>query len=1216
MRRTSFFLFIFSFFLSSSEAQAQRDAKIPDPDPELERKTFVVPDGFEVNLWAADPMLAKPLQMNFDPAGRLWVSSSEVYPQIKPGQVANDKVLVLEDTDGDGKADKTTVFADGLLIPTGLAPGDGGVYVADSTDLVHFSDPDPKTGKARKKRIVLSGFGTEDTHHILHTLRWGPDGCLYMNQSIYIHSHIETPHGVRRLNAGGIWRFRTDTVELDVFARGWYNPWGTAFDRFGTTFATDGANGEGINYVVPGAAYPSAKWDGQILHGLNPGSPKHCGLTILSGRHVPDDFRGDLVTNDFRGHRVCRFELKDDGSGFASREKQELIKSSHPAFRPIDVAMGPDGAIYVADWYNPIIQHGEVDFRDPRRDKTHGRIWRITAKKRDLVERPKLVGATVPELLERLKDPEDYTRLQAKRVLKDLGARAVLPGLAAWVEKLPEADEHARLEALWVYQTLDVPEPNLLEKVLSAKDSRVRAAACRIAGDWAPRMANMVRVNLDPNKLQALSVTATDVVRALQNNDRDLFLHKSDDLSIRFHRRGGAIAPKQLLDLVIQRKNDRDVTLGMVAAVEADPSGNAAAMLSSRVIDENPLVRLEAVRAIAKLPSAKSAEIAARALEKPVDRWLDYAIWLTLRELTPKWLPELRAGTIDFGGDPRKIVFALQASGSGDVVGPLTTLLKSGKLAKDREAEVWELIAKTGGSPEIGQALAKAAATGDPEGKILAAIESSVRTRKVGAPGNAADLAKLIAGPITPARTPAVRLIGLWKVEKLRSTAESAALAGDPAAFEAIPLLGGPASLSFLQKTADSETPAIRRQAIAALAGIDPKTAAEKAVSDLAKAEPSEETVAIFSAFTNRKGAGRDLALALRDRKLPADVAKIGVRVAKAAGQPDSVLIDALTKSGGLGEGRKMPAGKDLEAFLVDVAKLGDPARGERIYRRTDAACQKCHAIAGAGGLVGPDFTSIGASAQVDYLIESLLAPNAKIKEGYNSLVVNTIDGKVVTGIKLRETKTELVLRDAEDKEIVVPVADIDSRKDGRTLMPDGTTDPLTRQELVDLVRFLSELGKGKYAAAAGKVVRRWQVVQPTKELHTLANRDRIAAVANPKATLAWLPVYSRVSGDLPLEELPQFRPHKAGPTFSVVRFQLEVSVGGKVKLAIPDPNGLAIWVDGIPADLGKEVILDLQPGLRTVTIAVDVDTRKAPLRVELAELPDSPARAKLVGGK
>ena len=366
------------------------------------------------------PLIAKPLQINFDPAGRLWIASSEVYPQITPGAVADDKVLIVEDRDHDGRADTTTVFARGLLIPTGIEPGDGGAYVANSTELLHFKDTDGD-GKADATRVVLSGFGTEDTHHILHTLRWGYDGMLYFNQSIYIHSHIETPHGVRRLGGGGIWQFRPETMELEVFIRGLVNPWGHHFDRWGQSFATDGAGGEGINYCLPGAYYFTAPDAVRILKGLNPGSPKYCGLEVVSGRHLPESWRGSLLTNDFRGNRVCRFVLADDGAGFAAREQAELIKSKHVAFRPIDIKMGPDGAIYIADWYNPIIQHGEVDFRDPRRDHTRGRIWRVTAKGRPLVQRPQLVGATVDALLDQLKAPEDWTRQQAKRVLKERG---------------------------------------------------------------------------------------------------------------------------------------------------------------------------------------------------------------------------------------------------------------------------------------------------------------------------------------------------------------------------------------------------------------------------------------------------------------------------------------------------------------------------------------------------------------------------------------------------------------------------------------------------------------------------------------------------------------------------------------------------------------------------------------------------------------------------
>src|SRR5437867_3300442 len=193
---------------------------------------FEVAAGLQVNLFAESPLLAKPIQMNFDPQGRLWIASSSVYPQIQPGQVADDKILVLEDTDSDGFAEKSTVFADGLLIPTGVEPGDGGAYVGQSTELLFLKDTDGD-GKADEKRIVLSGFGTEDTHHIVHTLHWGHDGQLYFNQSIYIHSHIETPRGVVRLNSGGTLSLRPPTMDLEILMKGLVNPWGHQFDEFG-----------------------------------------------------------------------------------------------------------------------------------------------------------------------------------------------------------------------------------------------------------------------------------------------------------------------------------------------------------------------------------------------------------------------------------------------------------------------------------------------------------------------------------------------------------------------------------------------------------------------------------------------------------------------------------------------------------------------------------------------------------------------------------------------------------------------------------------------------------------------------------------------------------------------------------------------------------------------------------------------------------------------
>jgi putative heme-binding domain-containing protein len=1126
---------------------------IPDPDPEIERKSFVVADGFEVNLFAADPLIAKPLQMNFDPAGRLWIASSEVYPQITPGAVADDKVLIVEDRDHDGRADSTTVFARGLLIPTGIEPGDGGAYVANSTELLHFKDTDGD-GKADATRVVLSGFGTEDTHHILHTLRWGFDGMLYFNQSIYIHSHIETPHGVRRLGGGGIWQFRPETMELDVFIRGLVNPWGHHFDRWGQSFATDGAGGEGINYCLPGAYYTTAPDAVRILKGLNPGSPKYCGLEVASGRHLPESWRGSLLTNDFRGNRVCRFVVADDGAGYAAREQVELIKSKHVAFRPIDIKMGPDGAIYIADWYNPIIQHGEVDFRDPRRDHTRGRIWRVTAKGRPLVARPRLVGASIDELLEHLKAPEDWTRAQAKRVLKERGTAEVISKLANWVKRLDAQDpehEHHRLEALWTYQALDVAEPALLSALSSSNDPRVRAAATRVVPFWRTRVA-------DPRSL-----------------------------------------------------------------------------LAARVTDEQPRVRLEAVRSLAKIGGAVSADVALEALDRPIDTFLEYALWLTARQLAPNWMPEVQAGRFDFSGHPRRLIFALRAVDSPAIVKPLLALLGKGDVPGDLDETVQTLIARLGEPADLAVVLdqvIKGKAMPAPRRVLLLnTLVRATRDRKVVPAGDLARVGTLLATNEEAFRETAVRAIGTWKVATLQNKLVELLAAADTsrgvraAAIEALIRNGGADGRRAVESLTERGAPEVQARVLAALLEADARGTTPRAVTWLGRLEPNQYGAAaiVLARVLELRGASAILASALGQGSptLSPDLAKLCVRQVRASGRDEPGLIAALEKAGRLKEGAKKLSDKEMNHLLGDVARFGDPARGEAIYRRKEINCQKCHAIAGAGGQVGPGLESIGASAQPDYLVDSLLEPGKAVKENYHALVVATSDGKIYTGIKLRQTDSELILRDAEDREVAIPTSSIEEQKTAGSLMPAGLTETLTRAELIDLVRFLSQLGKiGPFSVGTDRVLRRWQVLEATPAVNSAMSQHHIEALFAKEQSLNWRPAYTTVAGELPLSEWRD--PGRAADRVpvAVARGQLEVTTPGKVKLTFNAADALSVWVDGrrvAPAgDSPSSMILDLTRGVHTIAVLVDLAHRREGIRCVLEDIAGSPARAQAVLGK
>jgi putative heme-binding domain-containing protein len=1121
----------------ATAARAQRDLKvIPDPDPQVELDSFQVADGLEVNLYAADPLLAKPIHMNFDAQGRLWIASSEIYPHVKPGQEADDKILVLQDADGDGRAEKTTVFADGLLIPTGVVPGDGGAYVANSTELLHLADTDGD-GRADVRRVMLSGFGTEDTHHIIHTFRWGPDGMMYFNQSIYIHSHVETPWGVRRLNSGGVWQFRPETMQLEVFTRGLCNPWGHVFDRWGQSFETDGAGGEGINYVFPGATLFTYAGARRVLGGLNPGSPKHCGLEVISGRHFPDDWQGNLVTNDFRAHRVCRFVVSETGSGYASREESEIIKTAHAAFRPVDVKMGPDGALYIADWYNPIIQHGEVDFRDERRDHTHGRIWRVTVKDRPLVERPQIAGAPIEQLLEMLRAPEEFTRLHARLELKGRGADEVAPALAAWVEKLDADDpeyDHLRLEALWTYQALDVEQPALLVALLDSDDHRARAAATRVLSAWTGRLPQ------------------------------------------------------------------------------------APALLARIVEDAHPQVRLEAVRALSLVPTAQAAEAALRALDHPMDRFLDHALWLAARDLQPYWLGELEAGRLDFGGNVAHLTYALSAAGSPRVVAPLVNLLKVNKLPPERAESILLLVAALGEPAELRLVLDRALdekTSPASRAALLGALCEAARLRKVRPEGDLAAIAGAVDADDQRLRVSAIEAAGLWKVESLGDKLHSLASGSEvsdavrSSALASLAALGPQSAEPLAALCATGQPAKTRGMAIAALAALDVKAAAGQLVRFL-EDDPAADPALAVPAILDRQGGAAALAEAASGRKFTPDAAKLAIRAVRSTAREEPTVTAALAVAAGITTPKRTLAPDELADMVAQIDSQGSAERGEAVFRRLEQGCLKCHAIAGAGGRVGPDLVSIGASAQVDYLIESILDPSAKIKENYHSLTVVS-DGLITSGVRVRETTSELVLRDAEDREVTIPVDAIEARKEGGSIMPVGLADELTRGELVDLVRFLSELGKvGPYAVGNARMARRWQALLPGSEA-TAALATDAGNPARDNSGLRWTAVYSRVSGDLPLAAIAAIE-RRGEPPARLVRCELDVAAAGKAELLLRGPVE-KLWLDGAAVSPAERISVDLSPGLHVLTLVVG-ESSDENLRLELAD--GSAAQAQFVGGK
>ncbi len=1151
---------------------------IPDVDPEVERSSFVMGSGLKANLYANDSQIAKPIQMNFDARGRLWVAGSEVYPHIKPGQKANDKILILEDSDRDGTVDKSIVFADGLLIPTGVLPDEkGGCYVANSTELIHLSDTDGD-GKADQKRVVLSGFGTEDTHHLLHTLGWAADGSLFMNQSIYIHSHVETPYGVRHMNGGGLWRFRPDSMQLETYCLGFVNPWGTSFDRWGQSFATDGAYGEGVNYVFPGSVFVTSPGAKRIMGGLNPGSPKHCGLEIVSGRHFPADWQGNMITNDFRANRVCRFVVEPEQAGYRSRQEEEVIRSTHMAFRPIDAKMGPDGALYIADWYNPIIQHGEVDFRDPRRDYVHGRVWRVVVEGRPLVQREDLTAMDAQALLQQLRLPEASTRLWAKRLLRQRPIPEVRQALAQAVEAAEselqkatlggeaselalEDAEHFRLELLWAGLNVDYLDTRLLQRMLAAGNPKVRAAAVRVASD---------------------------------------FLRQED-------------------------------SVGAYIACE------------KAARDSHPQVRLEAVCALAKFPTQAAATQVLSVLKQPIDKNLDFAIWTAVRDLSPQWLPAAQAGRFNYGDDPSALAFALKAVESSNVVQPLLTLAKAGKVEGQQLNAVLKQIGSLADQTQLQQTVdwLVSSSFSDVE-KLNRLLLLSDASKQIPAQPPVFLSEMILAvkentanAQIEELASQLIKLCGRWNVVgavdvvfEMAGKKTSANRLSDNysiAAIEAVtnyatcdPPSHEKRATALLQSLASDQSNAWTNRAIAAaqLSKMDVPLSVNEIVALLSKWPTDQPVALVLSELLQQKQGQQLLAESLLQKQvvLPPEVARQAIGSVRGSAQPFDGLIAALQTSGKLTEVGWAFAGSELEEFVAEVAAKGDPASGQLIYRRKDLQCQNCHAIGGVGSVVGPDMISIGASAPVDYILQSLTHPNAKVKEGYNSKMILTIEGKIIAGMVSSFSNGVYRLRLADGSIVEVAQDDIEEISDGQSLMPKGLVDTLTKQEMVDLVSFLSQLGKAtEYSIRDDITARAWQTMPWDDAAKSRLNRTSFDTVASEDPAMVWQSVLPLVSGEVPLAELATYKIHANVANTSFLRTPVVVVQEGEVAIQLSSIANVNLWVDADPTPIKSEtVVVNLKPGKHWLTFAIDRDSDPKPLKVQVRPAANSNAVTKL----
>ena len=481
---------------------------------------MTIAKGMEVNLFADEkqfPRLINPVQVAVDTDSRLWVSVWPSYPHWNPTEKREDALLIFPDEDADGKADECIVFADELNSITGFEFWNGGVLVAAPPELWFLKDTDGDD-KADIKIRMLQGISSADTHHSANAMVVGPDGWLYWSRGVFNIANFETPTKTYRSGQTGVHRFNPRTFEMEFHFPIGPNPHGDVIDQWGYQFVNDGTGGTG-SYVNIGKGIGNKKWFKKRVRPVP-------ATGILSSGHFPDEANGNfLICNAIGFLGVLQHEVKYNGADITAEEIEPIVFSSDPNFRPSDVEMGGDGALYISDWHNTLIGHMQHNMRDPNRDHDHGRIYRVTSKGRELMKPAKMKGKPIAEVCENFFAKGNAVRYRARLELSGRTPDAITKEVAAFADKLDPSkadanrdEAQALLECLWVFEEQRLANMPLLTKVFGAAEPKVRAAAIRTLGHWAGKVDDWQKLLLTAAR-DASPLVRAEAVKSAVNFD-------------------------------------------------------------------------------------------------------------------------------------------------------------------------------------------------------------------------------------------------------------------------------------------------------------------------------------------------------------------------------------------------------------------------------------------------------------------------------------------------------------------------------------------------------------------------------------------------------------------------------------------------------------------------------------------------------------------------
>ena len=551
-------------------------------------RAMTVPPGFTVTLAAADPAVERPIAFAIDDRGRLWVAEAHTYPRRAPGEAGRDRILILEDTNGDGTLDKRKVFVENLNLVSGLEVGFGGVWVGAPPYLMFIPIADAKTDAAGTPKILLDGWGYQDTHETLNTFTWGPDGWLYGTHGVFTHSNVGKPGAPdterQRLN-GAVWRYHPTRHEFEVFAHGSSNPWGIDFNDYGHAFITACVI-EHLYHVIQGAkykrqagehfnkyAYNDLKTIADHVHWVGRQGPHagnnrsdaaggghaHAGAMIyLGGDTWPREYRDAIFMNNIHGQRTNTDVLTRQGSGYAASHGPDFLRANDSWSQMLNLRYGPDGSVWAIDWYDKNQCHSD---NPDIHQKTLGRIFKIS-NKNDRPAKVDLAAMSSERLVETQLNRNDWYVRHARRILQERGPN---PAVHAQLKRILQSnpDVTRKLRALWALHVTDgLTEADSLE-LLRHESEYVRSWAIQLmlergqVSDAAlQRFAEMARQ--DPSPLVRLYI-ASGLQRVPADKRWDVLaplIAKDDD------------AADQNLPMLVWYAAEPSVPLNMARALE------------------------------------------------------------------------------------------------------------------------------------------------------------------------------------------------------------------------------------------------------------------------------------------------------------------------------------------------------------------------------------------------------------------------------------------------------------------------------------------------------------------------------------------------------------------------------------------------------------------------------------------------------------------------